>query len=269
MFYDSTIDFRRRCRHPLPVIGSPQQKADTMTKHTSTILSVLLLTGAAAFAPSTLIVARHRNVKCMPVLFYAPEKKPIEPRDFVAKVPWYAVESFGKVFGSKVPKNEGSETSGFALDRPPSSFKETQGRIKLDNQREYFLSGQVDKLIYSDDCTFSDPFVSFQGRDRFVENLSNLGSFISSYSARPLDYRIDEDSNTVTTKFMVKLQLNLPWKPILAWPWGVQCEIDPQTNLIVVHEESVSALLVSVDHPNKQNKLTGVYFHRPLISVGY
>ncbi|MEL7342754.1 MAG: hypothetical protein AAGM67_19875, partial [Bacteroidota bacterium] len=26
----------------------------------------------------------------------------------------------------------------------------------------------------------------------------------------------------VTTKQMVKLQLNLPWRPVLAWPWGVK-----------------------------------------------
>lgn len=39
-------------------------------------------------------------------------------------------------------------------------------RLKLDNEREYFLSGQVDTLIYDPDCEFADPFVSFNGRDR-------------------------------------------------------------------------------------------------------
>jgi len=37
---------------------------------------------------------------------------------------------------------------------------------------------------------------------------------------------------------MVKLQLNLPWKPILAWPWGVTYKIDPGTFLITEHQES-------------------------------
>lgn len=63
------------------------------------------------------------------------------------------------------------------------------------------------------------------------------GSFITKYSAKPLSYQ-ELDDKTVQTKFMVKLQLNLPWKPVLAWPWGVRCEIDPETNLIVLHEES-------------------------------
>lgn len=104
-------------------------------------------------------------------------------------------------------------------------------------------------------CEFADPFVSFRGRDRFVENLQNLGSFITEYSARPLDYNVVEDGGAnaaVETRFMVKLQLNLPWKPVLAWPWGVRCEIDPETNLVVLHKESwdiepleVSLLFVS------------------------
>lgn len=74
------------------------------------------------------------------------------------------------------------------------------------------------------------------GRERFVENLQNLGSFITAYSAKPLSYQ--EEENAVETKFMVKLELNLPWKPVLAWPWGVRCEIDPTTNLIFLHKES-------------------------------
>ena len=37
---------------------------------------------------------------------------------------------------------------------------------------------------------------------------------------------------------MVKLELNLPWKPVLAWPWGVTYSIDPDTFLITKHEES-------------------------------
>lgn len=37
---------------------------------------------------------------------------------------------------------------------------------------------------------------------------------------------------------MVKLELNLPWKPILAWPWGVTYNIDEDTFLVKTHEES-------------------------------
>jgi hypothetical protein len=154
------------------------------------------------------------------------------------KASWYAVEAFGKVFGSPV-KSVDDELVTIDRSRPPSSMEETIQRLKQDNNRQYFLSGTVDELIYDEDCTFSDPFVSFQGRRRFVENLQNLGSFITQYSAKPLDYTQEDmdGSIVVQTKFMVKLELKLPWKPVLAWPWGVVCTIDRETKLIVKHQE--------------------------------
>jgi hypothetical protein len=166
-----------------------------------------------------------------------PKKKGVkEDIDPVTKASWYAVEAYGKMFGSKRQASPKEVPVTYSMDSSPSSVEETMQRIQADNEREYFLSGQVDKLIYDEKCVFADPFVSFEGRDRFVDNLVNLGSFITAYQARPLDYRVED--NAVETKFMVKLQLNLPWSPVLAWPWGVRCEIDPATNLVVLHKES-------------------------------
>jgi hypothetical protein len=115
--------------------------------------------------------------------------------DPLTKSSWYAVELFGKLFGSA--KDEAQVVEDYS--GPPKSLQETLNRIKLDNDRSYFLSGQVDEDIYDPECVFSDPFVSFAGRDRFVTNLANLGSFITNYSARVLDYDAD-DSTVVKTK---------------------------------------------------------------------
>jgi len=171
----------------------------------------------------------------------------------VTRASWFAVEAFGKVFGRGKKEGQTSSsdsdppTSAVVIDltRAPLSIEETLERIQLDNDRSYFLSGEVDKLIYDDQCTFSDPFVAFDGRDRFVDNLANLGSFITKYDAKMLDYAVDKSSEeeesttaTVNTKVMVKLELNLPWKPVLAWPWGVKYTIDSDTNLITTHAES-------------------------------
>jgi hypothetical protein len=161
---------------------------------------------------------------------------------------WYGVEKFGQVFATLNNNNKSQETSKDKVNfsSPPSSLDETLQRIQLDNDRSYFLSGQVDKKIYDKDCLFADPFVSFRGRDRFVDNLQNLGSFITNYNAKIIKYNvgsmvIDTQSNnpiTIETKIMVKLELNLPWKPVLAWPWGVTYEVDPISYLITKHEES-------------------------------
>mmetsp|Transcript_1860 Transcript_1860/g.2682 ORF Transcript_1860/g.2682 Transcript_1860/m.2682 type:complete len:272 (-) Transcript_1860:179-994(-) len=157
----------------------------------------------------------------------------------VSKASWYAVEAFGKIFAGGDKKSKLTvEANEIDLSKAPSSMQETLARIKLDNERNYFLSGKVDSLSYAEDCEFSDPFVSFRGRDRFVENLQNLGSFITNYNVKQLGYEVSDQSFKVKTRLMVKLELNLPWKPILAWPWGVTYSIDPNTFLITTHQES-------------------------------
>lgn len=163
------------------------------------------------------------------------DKEKQQKVDLFTKSAWYMVETFGKVFGAADKNTETVTELGL-----PKSITETLEQLKVDNEREYFLSGNIDSLIYDEQCVFADPFVSFQGRQRFVENLKNLNSFITKYSAKPITYNVNLENNEVTTKFMVKLELNLPWKPVLAWPWGVRCVIDPKRNVIILHEESVS-----------------------------
>mmetsp|Transcript_1525 Transcript_1525/g.3250 ORF Transcript_1525/g.3250 Transcript_1525/m.3250 type:complete len:244 (+) Transcript_1525:222-953(+) len=153
---------------------------------------------------------------------------------------WYAVEAFGKAFGSKNSVDGGNNQVSDSIDftKAPSSLDETLKRIQIDNDRSYFLSGEVDRLIYDEACTFADPFVAFDGRDRFIDNLSNLGSFITNYDAKMIKYDVEDEGREIVTKVMVKLELNLPWKPVLAWPWGVSYSVDPDTFLVTVHRES-------------------------------
>ena len=89
----------------------------------------------------------------------------------------------------------------------------------------------VDVSLYDPDCEFSDPFVAFNGRQRFKENLENLaGGFIIDSFTRTLETSVFEGNATLPptyrTKLMVKLQLGLPWCPVLAWPWGVEHVFD-------------------------------------------
>ncbi|KAL9180411.1 hypothetical protein ACHAXT_008381 [Thalassiosira profunda] len=168
----------------------------------------------------------------------APSTKDGQTKNPLELASWYAVEAFGKAFGGKNAVAVSPTVGSIDLTKAPSSLDETLQRIQLDNDRSYFLSGEVDRLIYDEQCTFADPFVSFDGRDRFIDNLQNLGSFITAYDAKMLKYDVGEGGAKVNTKVMVKLELGLPWKPVLAWPWGVAYSIDAETNLITSHVES-------------------------------
>ena len=42
--------------------------------------------------------------------------------------------------------------------------------------------------------------IASTGRDRFIDNLSNLGSFITNYNAKMINYEVNDDGNEVNTK---------------------------------------------------------------------
>jgi hypothetical protein len=56
--------------------------------------------------------------------------------------------------------------------------------IREDYDVNYFISGTGAMAAYAPDCTFADPFVSFQGVERFKNNVSNLGGLMSEVRAR-------------------------------------------------------------------------------------
>mmetsp|Transcript_9268 Transcript_9268/g.13773 ORF Transcript_9268/g.13773 Transcript_9268/m.13773 type:complete len:234 (+) Transcript_9268:116-817(+) len=203
----------------------------------SILVSTLLLLPIESFSP-TIFKAATITSHLSAQKVESDEGDKIENENVVAKTSWYAAEVFGKMFGSSPSGKGNSVSTSLDITKPPSSISETLQRIKLDNDRFYFLSGEVDALSYDPECYFADPFVGFKGTGRFVENLQNLGSFITKYDVKLLDYEESKNKLEVNTRLMVKLELNLPWKPILAWPWGVKYDIDPDTFLIVSHVES-------------------------------
>lgn len=199
-------------------------------------------TNPLSYHSNSLQEQRARTIRCRGKTDGEDSAGTKEDMNLLTKSSWYAVELFGNVFGKKGKSEDSSDdTAEVSLSNGPSSLDETLQRINDDNDRYYFLSGEIDSLIYDEDCVFADPFVSFAGRDRFIQNLQNLGSFITKYDAKVLDYSsvsYEDSIPIIQTKIMVKLELNLPWKPVLAWPWGVKYEIDPETFLIKKHEES-------------------------------
>lgn len=167
-------------------------------------------------------------------------EKDAEPNLAVKSV-WFGAELFGKV--AKLVRSSDELESSATDDRAPASLGEAIERLQRDYEgtladpRPYFLTGVMDEALYDEDCEFADPFVSFNGRQRFVDNLSNLaGGFITEASTRVLS--TERGPSSYSTKLLVKLRLGLPWKPVLAWPWGVLHEFDEDSGLIVRHIES-------------------------------
>ena len=157
--------------------------------------AVLVSSSCFAFIPTADL--QYRTAAQYTSLNLAADDKNPKTIDPLSKTSWYVVEAFGNVFGKKKSKSEEKEMD-YSTDAPPQSIEETLQRIQDDFKRSYFLSGEVDALIYDEKCVFSDPFVSFEGRDRFITNLANLGSFVTKFSVRPLEFKADDPLNVKT-----------------------------------------------------------------------
>ena len=135
----------------------------------------------------------------------------------LGKAAWYGAEALGNARALLEGQQSPGTTANPAVT-PPSTFKfeEAVALIKADYDSDYFLTGKlIDKDLYSPSCYFCDPFSGFSGRERFISNLSNLSLFVSSFSNKLLDF--DSGELYVVARVLVRMQLNLPWKPVIAW----------------------------------------------------
>jgi len=164
------------------------------------------------------------------VALRAADEPPAGPLD---RVVWSAAEALGNVRASL----QGDTSFSDGLLTAATSKEELVSRLRADYDRSYFLTGDVDVELYSEDCEFSDPFAAFRGRDRFVQNLRNLaGGFITDFRVKLLDLDVEDGVETegasdvvVRSRLRVVLELALPWRPVLGWIWGVrhECQVQP------------------------------------------
>lgn len=142
-----------------------------------------------------------------------------EDPSLAVKAAWYGSELFGNIIG--IGKTKDQQAKGEKRSASPVlAREEAVARLKMDFDRFYFVTGQMDLDLYEEDCTFADPFVAFQGRQRFKNNLDNLGSLMQNVS---LDVTGWEDAeSSLKTKWRFKCVLGLPWKPILAASGGTE-----------------------------------------------
>ena len=128
----------------------------------------VLCVSCVAFSPPAVLVSPRARQSLAPIYLSGKDDN-TQSTDAVSKASWYAVEAFGKIFGSGTPKSsQETANAGFSLEDPPRSTEETLTRIQDDFERSYFLSGEVDKLIYDEQCIFSDPLYVEYDRMLFV-----------------------------------------------------------------------------------------------------
>lgn len=107
------------------------------------------------------------------------------------------------------------------MQPPPSTPTLLLESIRDDYQiRNYLWTGDVELGCYENECKFTDPTISFEGKEQYVKNIQNLRPIIDALiepgGCRSDLLRIDlnDSENYVQTRWkMVGNLSRLPWKP--------------------------------------------------------
>ena len=119
------------------------------------------------------------------------------------------------------PSNDNSEKEKRQLPPAPASPQELMERIRDDYiVNNYLWTGNIDLSAFQEDCQFTDPTLTFTGRDKFVSNVSNLRPIVDSLiepggcASNLLDISLNEEEGYVQSRWNMYGELTgLPWKP--------------------------------------------------------
>ncbi|CAN7003043.1 unnamed protein product [Brassica rapa subsp. trilocularis] len=117
--------------------------------------------------------------------------------------------------------------------------------LRSDYGNAYFVTGIFTTEIYSDDCIFADPTISFQGTELYERNLRLLVPFLedASIELQNMDKSELSQGNYIRATWKLRTYLKLPWRPLISIDGSTVYELDRDFK-IVRHVESWSVSAV-------------------------
>ncbi|KAJ0237064.1 Uncharacterized protein HA466_0249840 [Hirschfeldia incana] len=117
--------------------------------------------------------------------------------------------------------------------------------LRSDYGNAYFVTGIFTSAIYSDDCIFEDPTISFQGTELYERNLKLLVPFLEDASIELQNMEKSELSqgSYIQATWKLRTYLKLPWRPLISINGSTVYELDRDFK-IVRHVESWSVSAV-------------------------
>ena len=107
---------------------------------------------------------------------------------------------------------------------PPRQFARIESQQLLDGiradfeERQYLWSGDIDPELYDEECTFTDPTISFQGLSKFQSNMRSLIPIVDALVPKERRKCVLREiqlqkTGEVTAKWRMVGDVQLPWSP--------------------------------------------------------
>lgn len=186
-----------------------------MTALFKTLATIYMLSGKEAVAFST-----RPTFNKFVSLLYEKKTSSYESSDGASKGLVSSLTNLVNVLSGS-NRSESSRSANIRIKDSPRSPEELMSRIREDYTRKNYLwTGDIDLTAFDNDCTFTDPTLSFTGTDVFVRNIQNLRPIVDALvppgecSSVLLDIQLDKKKGYVQTRWNMLGDLKrLPWKP--------------------------------------------------------
>ncbi|KAG7624061.1 hypothetical protein AtNW77_Chr3g0159701 [Arabidopsis thaliana] len=112
---------------------------------------------------------------------------------------------------------------------------DVMGILRSDYRNFYFVTGVLTSAIYSDDCIFEDPTISFQGTELYERNLKLLVPFLEDASIELQNMEKSESSqrNYILATWKLRTYLKLPWRPLISINGNTVYDLDKDFKALV------------------------------------
>ena len=158
--------------------------------------------------------------------------------------------SFAKAIVSSLTSLSNLVRSGTSAKRPSRvylkeklSLDEVKKGIQEDFERGYLFSGAIDPEIYASSCRFTDPTLSFEGLDTFIENIKSVQPLLNKFLNNPIIilYQISSNTSSISTRWRMSAGINLFWKPRIDLSGQTSFTLDSESNRIIDYFETWNA----------------------------
>ncbi|BDA50578.1 hypothetical protein COCOBI_16-2540 [Coccomyxa sp. Obi] len=110
-------------------------------------------------------------------------------------------------------------------------------------QHAYFVTGDIWEGVYSENCYFGDPTVSFTGLQKWRQNLQLLVPFLEDpeielFSLKRLDSSNGQGAVKLKAEWRLSTYLRLPWRPFIDVLGSTEYTLDDASQQVVRHIES-------------------------------
>ncbi|CAL8464982.1 g4517 [Coccomyxa elongata] len=110
-------------------------------------------------------------------------------------------------------------------------------------QHAYFVTGDIWEGVYSEDCYFGDPTVSFTGLQKWRQNLQLLVPFLEDpqielFSLKNLNSSGSQGAAQLQAEWRLSTYLRLPWRPFIDVLGSTEYTLDDASQQVVRHIES-------------------------------